>query len=115
MCLKLTHRTIDNDGRQAIDIESGGKGLLFQAGIVKEIEWENIDGILTPMENGVPAKLVPGKTWIHIVPTKPGIDINCFLYPLKNTLREREKYAIDKIRGHQTDQLFKAMLELKDH
>ena len=33
-----------------------------------------MDGILVPIENGAPAKLVPGKTWIHIVPTKPGMD-----------------------------------------
>ena len=68
-------------GRQAIDIESGGKGILFQAGIVKEIEWKNIDGVLTPMENGVPAKLVPGKTWIHVVSTKPGMQTSVTYTP----------------------------------
>lgn len=71
--LETTFRTIDNVGRQSVDIESGGKGMLFHAGIAKEIEWKNIDGILTPMESGVPAKLVPGKTWIHIVSNKPGM------------------------------------------
>ena len=34
----------------------------------------NVDGVLIPMENGVPAKLVKGKTWISFVPTKPGIE-----------------------------------------
>ena len=81
MYLKRAHRTIDNVGRQSIDIESGGKGMLFHAGIAKEIEWENIDGILTPMENGVPAKLVPGKTWIHIVPTNPGMETSVTYTP----------------------------------
>jgi hypothetical protein len=73
LVFEAVHRTIDNAGRQAIDIESGGKALLFQAGFVKEIEWKNIDGILTPIANGVPVQLVPGKTWIHIVPSKPGM------------------------------------------
>lgn len=72
LVFETAHRTIDSEGRQAVDIESGGKALLFHAGIAKEIEWSNVDGILMPMENGVPAKLVPGRTWIHIVPTKPG-------------------------------------------
>lgn len=71
--LEAAHRTIDNVGRQAVDIESGGKAILFQAGIAKEIEWKNIDGFLVPVENGAPAKLVPGKTWIHVVPSSSGI------------------------------------------
>ena len=70
LVFEAIHSTIDNVGRQAIDIKSGGRALLFQAGIVKEIKWENVNGILTPMENGASAKLVPGKTWVHIVPVK---------------------------------------------
>lgn len=73
LVFEANHRTIDGVGRQAVDIESGGKAMLFQAGIAKEIEWENRDGILMPIENGLPAKLVPGQTWIHIVPAKPGM------------------------------------------
>lgn len=79
--LEAEHQTIDAEGRQAIDLESGGKALLFQAGTVREIEWENIDGMLTPVENGAPAKLVPGKTWFHIVRTNPGIDSNVSYTP----------------------------------
>ncbi|WP_172373232.1 DUF3048 domain-containing protein [Sporosarcina jiandibaonis] len=76
LVFEANHQTIDKDGRQAIDLESGGKALLFQAGIVKEIEWVNLDGILTPFDNGEPAKLVPGKTWIHVIKTNPGIGTN---------------------------------------
>ncbi|HEX5564958.1 MAG TPA: DUF3048 domain-containing protein [Sporosarcina sp.] len=71
--MEADHRTIDSVGRQSVDIESGGKAILFQAGIVKELEWKNVEGFLVPMENGVPAKLIPGKTWIHIIPTYSGI------------------------------------------
>lgn len=81
LIFETAHRTIDNVGRQAVDIESGGKGMLFQAGIAKEIEWQNRDGILMPIENGLPAKLVPGQTWIHIVPTNPGMGKNVTFTP----------------------------------
>ncbi|MHA6261135.1 DUF3048 domain-containing protein [Sporosarcina sp. CAU 1771] len=74
LVFEAEHKTVDDVGRQAVNLESGGKGLLFQAGVVKEIMWENVDGILTPMENGDAAKLVPGKTWIHMIPTQPGLD-----------------------------------------
>ena len=91
LVFEAVHQTIDNAGRQAIDIESGGKGLLFQAGFVKEIEWKNIDGILTPIENGVPVQLVPGKTWIHIVPTKPGMANLQLLILLEEYVQRGEK------------------------
>ena len=35
LIFETAHRTIDNVGRQSVDIESGGKGMLFHAGIVK--------------------------------------------------------------------------------
>lgn len=71
---ETNHKTIDTAGRQQIDITSGGKGYLFQSGVMKVIDWQQIDGVLVPMENGQPAKLVPGKSWIHLVKTNPGID-----------------------------------------
>ncbi|QTD43040.1 DUF3048 domain-containing protein [Sporosarcina sp. Te-1] len=73
LVMEAPHRTIDSVGRQAVDLEEGGKALLFHAGIVKELEWKNIDGFLTPVENGVPVELVSGKTWIHVIPTSQGI------------------------------------------
>ncbi|MFC4410039.1 DUF3048 domain-containing protein [Chungangia koreensis] len=66
------HRTIDTVGRQEIEL-NGGKAYIFQAGAMREIEWANLDGVLTPIEGGQPAKLVPGRTWIHVIPTKPGL------------------------------------------
>ncbi len=71
---EVVHQTIDKAGRQQLDLTSGGKGYLFQAGVMKEIEWQQLDGVLVPMENGQPAKLVPGKSWIHLVKTNPGLD-----------------------------------------
>lgn len=74
MFFEVLHQTIDAQGRQQLDLEPGGKAYLFQAGVMKEIEWQQVDGILVPIENGMPAMLVPGKSWVHLVPTKPGIE-----------------------------------------
>lgn len=76
LVFEAEHHTIDAEGRQSIDLEKGGKALLFQAGGVQEIEWMNANGVLVPVENGVTVKLVPGKTWVHIVRTNPGIETN---------------------------------------
>lgn len=81
LVIEAEHHTIDAEGRQSIDLESGGKALLFQAGAVKEMAWRNANGIFMPVDNGVPAKLVPGKTWIHIIRTDPGIEMNASYTP----------------------------------
>jgi hypothetical protein len=67
MFFEVVHQTIDAAGRQQLDLTLGGKGYLFQAGVMKEIEWQQLDGVLVPMEDGQPAKLVPGKSWVHLV------------------------------------------------
>ncbi|MBS4206135.1 DUF3048 domain-containing protein [Lederbergia citrea] len=66
--IETTHSVIDSAGRRSIDLTSGGKAYLFQKGIMKNIEWKNQDGRVLPFEDGQLAKLVPGKTWINIVP-----------------------------------------------
>jgi hypothetical protein len=71
---EVVHQSIDSQGRQQLDLSSGGRGYLFQAGVMKEIEWKQIDGFLVPLENGLPAMLVPGRSWVHLVKTKPGIE-----------------------------------------
>ncbi len=72
--MEIPHKTIDNKGRKELTLTDGGNAYLFQAGVMKEIEWANVDGVLVPMENGVPAKLVKGKTWISFVPTNIGLE-----------------------------------------
>jgi hypothetical protein len=71
---EMPHRVIDNEGRRDITLEGGGNAYLFQAGIMREVKWTNEDGLLIAIEeDGTEVKLVPGKTWIHFVPTSPGI------------------------------------------
>lgn len=74
LVFEAPHETVDSEGRQSIDLANGGKALLFQSGGVREIEWSSIGGMPVPTENGETVKLVPGKTWVHIVPTAPGME-----------------------------------------
>ena len=71
---EMTHRIIDNEGRRDIDITSGGKAYVAQQGMLREVKWENRDGLLVAAEDdGSEVLLVPGQTWIHFVPTSPGL------------------------------------------
>lgn len=72
--VETRHRVIDDAGRREIDLVSGGKGYLIQKGVVTEVEWKNVDGRIVPFENGIEAKFVPGKTWVNLIPTSPGLD-----------------------------------------
>ncbi|WP_249871759.1 DUF3048 domain-containing protein [Oceanobacillus saliphilus] len=67
------HEVIDDAGRRAIDLESGGNGYLIQKGHMQEVQWENRDGRIVPVKDGQLAGFVPGKTWINVVPTNPGM------------------------------------------
>lgn len=67
--VQMDHRIIDSSGRREIDMQSGGKGYLFQKGKVNEIEWKNEAGRIVPYRDGEKAGFVPGKTWVSIVPS----------------------------------------------
>lgn len=66
--VEMKHHIIDNEGRREIDLTSGGKGYLLQKGKINEVEWENQGGKIIPVKNGERVKLVPGHTWINIIP-----------------------------------------------
>ncbi|MBT2694238.1 DUF3048 domain-containing protein [Bacillus sp. ISL-55] len=69
LVVQMDHQVIDSAGRRVIDMESGGKGYLFQKGKVNEIQWKNEAGRIIPYKDGAKAGFVPGKTWINIVPS----------------------------------------------
>ena len=69
LIVEMDHEVIDNAGRKAIDLTSGGRGYLLQKGIRNEVTWENVGGRILPFINGEEVKFVPGKTWINIVPS----------------------------------------------
>lgn len=72
--VKMDHEVIDKEGRRAIDIESGGIGYLIQKGKVQEVEWENSNGRIIPVQEGEEIGFVKGKTWINVVPTPYNIN-----------------------------------------
>lgn len=72
--VEADHRTLDDVGRRAIDLESGGKALLFQQGKKHDVQWENHSGQLIPVLDGKAVPFTPGSTWINILPASPGIE-----------------------------------------
>ena len=74
LVVETRHKVIDSAGRRDIDLTTGGKGYLFQRGKVLEVEWKNVEGKIVPYQNDEVTGLVPGKTWINVMPTKPGLD-----------------------------------------
>lgn len=71
--VETPHEIIDDAGRRKVDITSGGNGYLIQKGNIQKVQWENRDGRIIPVKDDQPVGLVPGKTWINVVPAKPGI------------------------------------------
>lgn len=66
--VEMDHQLIDDYGRRSVDLTSGGKGILLQKGVSRQVEWRNEDGRILPYLNESPLGFVPGKTWINIVP-----------------------------------------------
>lgn len=74
LIIEAPHKVVDSAGRRDIDLDGSGKGYLFQLGVMHEVEWKNVHGRITPYMNGKEAGLVPGKTWVNVIPTKPGLE-----------------------------------------
>ena len=71
--LEAPHKVLDSEGRRDIDLSNGGDAYLFQNGKSNKIQWQFVDNRLTFMKDGEEVKLIPGKTWINIVPTNPSL------------------------------------------
>ncbi|MGG1637991.1 DUF3048 domain-containing protein [Paenibacillus sp. NRS-1760] len=70
--LGADHKTLDKEGRLAVDLTKGGSAILFQKGKAIEAEWVRApDGMIRIVKNGAELPFVPGKTFFHIVPNKP--------------------------------------------
>ncbi|RXZ82405.1 DUF3048 domain-containing protein [Paenibacillaceae bacterium] len=66
------HRTLDDVGRLAVDLNSGGPAMVFQHGKVMEAEWVRAaDGLIRIMKDGAEVPLTAGKSFYHIIPMKP--------------------------------------------
>ncbi|WP_332691854.1 DUF3048 domain-containing protein [Halalkalibacter lacteus] len=73
LVIETEHTVLDDQGRRAIDLTSGGKAILFQSGIANIINWENQKGQIVPVKDGQLVPLKPGQTWINVVSTSPGL------------------------------------------
>jgi hypothetical protein len=71
--VEMDHQLIDSYGRRAVDLTSGGQAYLLQKGKVNEVEWKNDNGRIIPFKDGKEVPFVQGKTWINVIPTKPGL------------------------------------------
>ncbi|MEO3946429.1 DUF3048 domain-containing protein [Gorillibacterium sp. CAU 1737] len=68
LILEASHKILDNEGRRAVDVNSGGNGYLIQQGKERAITWNREDGVIRVYADGAELPLVPGKTWVQIVP-----------------------------------------------
>ncbi|OYD07521.1 DUF3048 domain-containing protein [Paludifilum halophilum] len=68
LVLYTDHQVVDSAGRREVDLKESGKGYLFQKGKRIAIHWENRDGWLVPLVEQEVVPLLPGKTWINILP-----------------------------------------------
>lgn len=67
------HRAIDKYPRRGIDLKDGGKAVLVQKGVVQKLRWKNVNGRILPVKDGKIVGFVPGKTWVNIIPSDPGL------------------------------------------
>jgi len=72
--IETDHKIVDDEGRREIDLETGGNAYLLQKGLIHKLEWQNVDGYLLPMKDGQVVPYVPGKTWVNVIPTSPGLE-----------------------------------------
>lgn len=73
--MEAPHRIVDGEGRRQITLTGSGRALLLQRGQVYPVSWTRTDGqFFVFLYNQMPIKLVPGQTWVNIIPDKPGLD-----------------------------------------
>lgn len=69
-----THQTVDDKGRREVDVKGPDKGYLLQNGTYRPITWEHKNGAIRAFENGTEVALLPGKTWVQVVPQNTRIE-----------------------------------------
>lgn len=73
LIIEMNHQVLDDVGRRSVDISSGGDAILLQNGIARHIQWANENGRIVPKTTEGEVGFIPGRTWVHIVPTSPGL------------------------------------------
>ncbi|MNI18832.1 putative lipoprotein YerB precursor [compost metagenome] len=68
LVLEAKHKILDKEGRRDVDIFGPGKGKIFQQGVAQDITWEQKDGIIRAYAGSKEVPLLPGTTWVQVVP-----------------------------------------------
>ncbi|CAM3463931.1 DUF3048 domain-containing protein [Marinicrinis lubricantis] len=72
---RAAHTVTDSAGRREVDIFGPGEGYLLQKGQMNEVTWEYRNGMIRAYdESGQEMPLVPGKTWIQVVPQSSNVE-----------------------------------------
>ncbi|MEW9701929.1 DUF3048 domain-containing protein [Paenibacillus sp. SI8] len=68
LVLESKHKILDKEGRRTVDVFGPGKGLILQQGKSQPITWERKNGMIRAFADGKEVPLLPGNTWVQIVP-----------------------------------------------
>lgn len=73
--VRTGHSIIDNYGRRAVDLTSGGQAYLLQKGKMQEVQWKNVDGRILPYKDGQPLSFAKGQTWVNIIQGSSTVEV----------------------------------------
>lgn len=69
LVLESKHKIVDKEGRREVDVFGPNKGVILQEGKSQQITWERKSGLLRAYDDaGKEVPLLPGNTWVQIVP-----------------------------------------------
>jgi len=71
------HRVLDSEGRRHVDVVGPGDGYLFQQGKARKVKWKRSGGVIRAYADAQLTQelpLLPGNTWVNIVPQVPGLN-----------------------------------------
>lgn len=75
---KAKHRIIDSDGRRDVDVFGPGNGYLVQQGHAREVVWKRDNGLIRAYSDGRELELIPGQTWVQVVPETSAVSFGSF-------------------------------------
>lgn len=68
LVLEAKHTVLDKEGRRSVDVTGPNNGTLMQEGYALPVTWQQKDGMLRVYAGSMEVPLLPGNTWVQIVP-----------------------------------------------
>lgn len=68
LVLEAKHAVLDKEGRRSVNVTGPGKGTLIQEGRGLSVTWQQKDGMLRVYVGSTEVPLLPGNTWVQVVP-----------------------------------------------